>query len=119
MIRRRFFASFMHIEFGFAMLALIMNALVYIGNPRISNSILCWHHIPEMFSFYFIGMWLSKIHCSKKLVVALYLLTVLGTPIILGAPLFIEVFIFASLLFLPLILGFIVRKMIKYATKRI
>lgn len=114
MMRRNIQDAFVHSEFGFAMFTLVvMYVFVYFGNPRINNSILYWHHIPEMFGFYYLGVWLSKIHYSKKLIVALYLLTVLGTPIILGAPFFIEVYVFSSLLFLPFIIGFIVRKMVK------
>lgn len=114
MTQRYLLSPFFHSEFGFAMLALsVMMSIVYIGNPRIDNSLLCWHHIPETFCLCFLGAWISKIGLPKKVAIGTYLVTTLLTPIILGSPSFGIGVTFGTLLFLPFLLGFIVRKMVK------
>ena len=99
-------------------MALIMGIFVLIGNPRIvSWSVVCWHHIPEMFCLFFLGLWLYEIKIPIRYVLISYIASIILTLYLINTIINITD-IFKSIISIivitvPLLLGYYIKKMIK------
>lgn len=82
---------------------ILMEGIAYSGNPHIGNSVLYWHHIPEVVGIFFCGVWASRVGAPWKLVLGVYFLTVLGCLIFITG---FRVPVFVLLLVSPCLLGF-------------
>jgi hypothetical protein len=89
-----------------------MMIIVLMGNPRMGNVPL--HFIPEMASFYCMGLWQYSVKSSFKHVLFIYFFTVCLAPIGIGIS-FCSLMYFISLpviglLSFPLLLAFMICK---------
>lgn len=76
--------DFRNWEFVIAVIAaIIMQFLAFFGNPRFFDTILRWHHIPELVAFFFLGSWLAKAKKPFIYVMFIYLMTGFLTPLIM------------------------------------
>ena len=90
----------------------VMNALVYFGNPRIGAFDIHW--IPEMCLTYFIGVWASEVNLfSFKGLIGFYLgSTVLTTWLLYGGSFY--VFVMGLILNFPVVIGFVVEEIYSF-----
>jgi len=96
-------------EFGlFVSNFILMGILAWgLGNPRIPNTSLCWHHIPEFIGLYCMGGWLCLNKIPLYVVLTIFCLSVFFTPIFLGTLSFVG-FIISLIIGFPLPLGFLI-----------
>ncbi|TET20625.1 hypothetical protein E3J74_01510 [Candidatus Bathyarchaeota archaeon] len=82
---------------------ILMEGIAYSGNPHIGNSVLYWHHIPEVVCLFFGGVWQACVGVPWKLVLGLYFLTMLLCLTFITG---FRVPLFTLLLGSPYLLGF-------------
>ena len=101
------------LKFSFIMtmvMALITGIFVLIGNPRIvSWSFICWHHIPEFFCVFFLGLWCYETKISFINISLGYIFSALATILILGR-IDITGFILITALGFSLFLGYNIKR---------
>jgi len=79
--------------------------LIYIfGDPRISGG-LYWHHISELMSFYFFGIWTKEIKIPFKAILVVSIVSPVLFAILHKS---FSLFIVASILIIPFPLGYLV-----------
>lgn len=78
----------------------LMYVFVLMGNPRIPNINLCWHHLPELIGIYFIGVFARQVKLPFLVVFAVYIVVVAIEGITKGLPMF------SAILGAPMLIGY-------------